>query len=102
MKDKVRQIVLACCQEHNDVSDAQIDIGSGDSAALFGVGGALDSIALVSLIVAVEQAIEAELDVLVTLADDKAASQKTSPFRTVGALVDYTTACVDGELSVDD
>ncbi|MEQ8332560.1 hypothetical protein [Nisaea sp.] len=102
MKDKVRQIVLASCREHNDVSETRIDIGSGDEAALFGIGGALDSIALVSLIVAVEQAIEAELDVLVTLADDKAASQKTSPFRTIGALVEYTTACVEEELSADD
>jgi acyl carrier protein len=57
--------------------------------ALFGREGILDSLALVSLVVAVEQAIEDELGVSVSLADAKALSQRHSPYRTIGALADY-------------
>lgn len=56
---------------------------------LFGKGGLLDSMALVRLVVAVEQAIEDAYDVSVALADERAMSQTRSPYRTVGALADY-------------
>jgi D-alanine--poly(phosphoribitol) ligase subunit 2 len=97
MTNRIRQIVLACCVEHNDVSDRTIDVARDGEAPLFGVDGVLDSIDLVSLIVAVEQGIEDQLGVMVTLADAKAASQKSSPFRTVASLVAYATDRVDEE-----
>lgn len=56
---------------------------------LFGQGGLLDSLALVSLVVAVEQGVEEKFGARVELADDKALSQKNSPYRTVGTLADY-------------
>jgi D-alanine--poly(phosphoribitol) ligase subunit 2 len=93
----IRRIVLACCHAHNDVSDRRIDVALEDAAPLFGRDATLDSIALVSLILAVEQDIESELGILVTLADARAASQERSPFRTVGALVTYAAALVDEE-----
>ena len=93
----LRQIVLDCCRQHNEVSDRTVDLTQEDAAALFGIDGALDSIALVSLVLAVEQGIEEQLGVLVTLADARAASQERSPFRTVGSLVAYATARVAEE-----
>jgi acyl carrier protein len=62
--------------------------------ALFGREGILDSLALVSLVVAVEQAIEDELGVSVSLADEKALSQRHSPYRTVGTLAEYAQGLV--------
>lgn len=56
---------------------------------LFGNDGVLDSYALVNLIVSVEQKIQEKLDLAVTLADEKAMSQKNSPFRTVESLANY-------------
>ena len=56
---------------------------------LFGGNSKLDSLGLVNLIVAVEQNIEDEFDITITLADERSMSQKHSPFRTVGSLVDY-------------
>lgn len=56
---------------------------------LFGEGGLLDSMALVRLVVAVEQAIEDACDVCIALADERAMSQTRSPYRTVGTLADY-------------
>lgn len=59
---------------------------------LFGETGLLDSVGLVSLVVAVEQALEDELGLQVGLADERALSQRTSPYRTVGSLADYAGA----------
>jgi acyl carrier protein len=49
----------------------------------------LDSLGLVNLITLIEETIEDEFDVTVTLADDKAMSRKTSPFRTLNHLLEY-------------
>jgi acyl carrier protein len=60
-----------------------------DSTTLFGQDGILDSMALVTLVVAVEQAIEDKFNATVSLADAKAMSQKHSPYRTIGSLAEY-------------
>ena len=56
---------------------------------LYGGEGNLDSIELVNLVVAIEQNIEDEFDVSITIADERAMSQKHSPFRTIGSLATY-------------
>ena len=45
--------------------------------------------ALVSLLVELEEYIEDEFAVAITLADEKAMSRKTSPFARVSYLIDY-------------
>ena len=60
-------------------------------ARVFGKNGALDSLGLVAFIVAVEQKLEENLNVQVTLADEKAMSQAHSPFRTLDSLATYAT-----------
>jgi acyl carrier protein len=56
---------------------------------LFGKSGSLDSLGLVNLIVAVEQGLEETFEASLTLADERAMSQKNSPFRNVNALAEY-------------
>ena len=68
---------------------ALIDNDENLKTALLGAEGILDSMGLVSLIVAVEQDVEDEFGKEITIADAKAMSQKNSPFRTIGSLVDY-------------
>lgn len=54
------------------------------------VGGAvIDSLGLVEVILEVEQRLRREYGADVTLADERAMSQRHSPFRTVGTLADY-------------
>jgi acyl carrier protein len=62
---------------------------------LFGRQGLLDSMGLVTLVIAVEQAIEDELGVSVSLADAKALSQRASPYRTVGSLATYAGGLIE-------
>ena len=57
--------------------------------ALFGGDGFLDSMALVTLVVALEQGIEEQFGVTVTLADAAAMSQERSPYRTIQALAEF-------------
>ena len=68
----------------------------GEGTRLFGRDGLLDSMGLVTLVVAVEQAIEDEYGVSVSLADDRALSQRNSPYRTVGSLAEYAARLLDG------
>ena len=69
------------------------EIGVSDEFAedtiLFGKEGVLDSMGLVTLIVAVEQAIEDKYDHTASLADEKAMSQARSPYRSVATLAEY-------------
>lgn len=60
-----------------------------EETRLIGQGAILDSLGLVSLIVEVEQRVADELDLTLILADERAMSQKRSPFRSIGSLADY-------------
>ena len=56
---------------------------------LFGETAALDSIGLVTLIADLEEDIRIATGKMVTLADEKAMSRLTSPFRRVDLLAEY-------------
>ena len=59
------------------------------STRLFGEAAALDSIGLVTLIADLEEDIRIATGTTVTLADEKAMSRLTSPFRRVDLLAEY-------------
>ncbi len=77
-----------------DLGDDELKLSEELSAdtRLFGKNGALDSMGLVTLIVAVEQAIEDRYDKSIALADEKALSQARSPYRSVASLAEYATS----------
>lgn len=56
--------------------------------ALYGEGGALDSMALVNLIADIEDALSEKFEIEIALADEKAMSAKNSPYRNVRSLTD--------------
>ena len=61
----------------------------GSDTRLFGPNGVLDSLGLVSVLVEIEQKIADSGMGPVSLMDDRAMSQKSSPFRTVSSLAEY-------------
>jgi acyl carrier protein len=86
------EIVIASLQEVFAQSGLPApDAVTGDTV-LVGKEAVLDSLGVVSLIVEVEQRLESAHGVSVTLANDKAMSQKNSPFRTVAVLTDHLVA----------
>ena len=88
-RSQVASAVLAAIEELNQDLPSGATLEPVPETVLFGRGSRLDSLGLVNLIVAVEGALADELDVEITLADEKAMSQASSPFRTVDTLVDY-------------
>ena len=90
--DDLRQVVGLIIDNVNQLKDTQglkAPARLDSATALFGGDGFLDSMALVTLVVAVEQAIEEKFGTNVSLADPGAMSQEHSPYRTIGALADY-------------
>ena len=81
--EAILNIVFKALDELNE------QLTKSTKTVLFGNNGNLDSLGLVNLLVIIEQNIEDEFDVSITIADERAMSQKHSPFRTIGTLDDY-------------
>lgn len=89
MIDELTQIIIAATRELGAEQGIDVAPELTPETRLFGEGGLLDSMALVSLVIAVEQAVEEKYQVSVALADEKALSQRSSPYRTIGTLAAY-------------
>jgi acyl carrier protein len=68
--------------------------GVNGDTVLVGKDAVLDSLGVVSLIVEVEQQVETAHGISVTLANDRAMSQRNSPFRTIGVLTDHLLSTI--------
>jgi len=86
------EIIYDAIDEINELLPAERQALKSLDAVLVGESGSLDSFGLVNLIVAVEQRVNDELGVTLTLADERAMSRSRSPFRTVATLRDYIAA----------
>ena len=96
-RDIISRLVFDCINQYQEELDNKIDISEGEQTRLFGGNGQLDSLALVSLIVNIEEAIETELGVSLILADEKAMSRRTSPFSRISNLIDYIEELIIAE-----
>lgn len=61
---------------------------------LLGEGTTINSLILVSFIIAVEQKIETHFEKPIRLISEKAISRKSSPFRTIGTLAEYISELI--------
>lgn len=95
----VESLIIEAARELEEEGEIELPGEISRETLLFGKGGLLDSMALVRLVVAVEQAIEDRHEVAVALADEKAMSQTRSPYRTVGTLADYARGLIRGSWS---
>ena len=96
MKDDFVSLVINALREAKG-HETKIPEAVGSETCLFGEEGILDSLGLVTVIVAVEQAIEDTFGVSISLADEKAMSQQYSPYRTVGSLAEFAQRVIQGE-----
>ena len=88
-KERVIQAIFNAVDEINQQFPKEDRLEKSIDAVLFGQSAKLDSLGLVNLIVTTEQKIEEEFDTTITLANEKAMSQKNSPFRTIETLAGY-------------
>ncbi|MCD6048470.1 MAG: hypothetical protein K0S08_2117 [Gammaproteobacteria bacterium] len=89
MHQEILNIVTDSVKQTNQLLKNKAPIEQGENCPLFGSNGYLDSMSLVSLVVSVEEKIEKQFNTPLILADEKAMSQKRSPFATVGTLTTY-------------
>jgi acyl carrier protein len=95
-KKELIELIVAAVNELGDQDAVQLPADLSEATPLFGEAGFLDSMSLVSLVVAVEQAIEDRFGKAVSLADEKALSRRHSPYRTIGSLAEYAAGELGG------
>jgi D-alanine--poly(phosphoribitol) ligase subunit 2 len=86
-KTDIIEIIYQSIEEIN--RQERIEIPKNPQSQLFGRGSRLDSLGLVNLIVSVEEKINDKFGISISLADEKAMSQKNSPFLSVDSLAEY-------------
>jgi acyl carrier protein len=93
--DDLTRLIEESAREIAEERGADLPGDFGSETKLFGSHGVFDSMGLVTLIVAVEESISEKFGVEVTLADERAMSQKRSPFLTISSLSAYARELID-------
>jgi len=89
VRSRALKVIFSVFDLHNSDKDSAGKLVKSEDMTLFGPGTVLDSFELVRLILSIERKIDEEFGVRVTLADEKAMSQRSSPFRTVETMANY-------------
>jgi acyl carrier protein len=87
-RSAILEIVLRALETANEGRDEGTRLTVSPDAPLFGAESALDSLGLVALLIDIEEAFAIE-GRTITLSDERALSQRRSPFRSVSSLVAY-------------
>lgn len=87
--ENIRKIIFEAIDEINQQLADGKQILKSDDAVLYGPKSSLDSLGLVNLIVDIEQKFQDETGISINLADEKALSQKNSPYLSVKSLSEY-------------
>lgn len=93
--EKINETIYNALDEINLLLPDENKIVKKEDTVLYGANSRLDSLGMVNLIVAVEQRIQDELGQSIDLTDEKALSQKNSPFLTVKTLSDYIASLLN-------
>ena len=92
-KDTALAVVVGCLREAlEQFGGAATE--PNEETVIVGPAAVLDSIGVVSLIVDIEQKLEMDHGISVTLASEKAMSQRNSPFRNAGVLAEHVCTTV--------
>jgi len=91
---QIEELILAALNDVNDEQPEDERIEVGPSTPLFGPDAQIDSLALVSVIVDVETALNVDYDLPISLTDDRAMTREISPFDDVQTLKDYIVELV--------
>jgi hypothetical protein len=92
--EELRRVVLASLTEEGVALPTPLP--DPTELRLIGPGALLRSVALVAMLVGVEQRLQEEFGVGISLMDEHAMSQSRSPFRSVATLVEYLEGRLGG------
>jgi acyl carrier protein len=95
MREQVFEIVRGAVADLNEELNYPELESVSEETGLHGDEAGIDSLSLVSLIVDIEGEVGNRFGREIVLADEKAMSRRNSPYRTVGALVDFIVEQID-------
>jgi acyl carrier protein len=87
----IEAVVLQAMRTSNLARDSAAQLRVAADAAIFGPDSPLDSLGLVALLLDIEEGLR-DMGCDVVLSDERAMSQKRSPFRTVASLTAYVSS----------
>ena len=92
-REKIQQIIFDALEMSNHAREENEKIPINPETALYGNDGHLDSLGLVGFLIDVEESLQDE-GIRISLSDERAMSQKNSPFRDVPALIEYISQLI--------
>ncbi len=93
-RDQLVSLIVDTAQDYILSDPKRASVTIDETTRLFGTQGLFDSVGLVSVLLDVEQQINDQWGVSITIADDRAMSQSRSPFRTISSLTDYVLTLI--------
>ena len=88
-EERIAKAVYAAVDELNEQLPKGVQVDKSLDAPLYGASGKLESLDFVTLIMEVEEKINAEFGTDITIADENLLSKQKSPFSTLGTLIEY-------------
>ena len=95
--DKILTSIYKAIDIVNPNLTSEMKLEKSQETILFGENGKLDSLGLVNFIVAIEGEMADAFGVEITLADEKAMSQKNSPFKNIDNLAKYIDTLIENK-----
>jgi acyl carrier protein len=96
-RDAIAGAIYSAVDELNQQLPKGQKLAHSLETPLFSADGKLDSVAFVSLIVAVEREIQDTFDVEINLTDQTLLSLDNHPFASIGSLVDFISDLLEGK-----
>ena len=87
--ERIAKAVYAAVDELNEQLPSGVQVDKALAAPLYGSTGKLESLDFVTLIMEVEEKINAEFGTDITIADENLLSKEKSPFSNLGTLIEY-------------
>jgi acyl carrier protein len=87
--ERIAKAIYAAVDELNEQLPSGVHVDKALDAPLYGSTGKLESLDFVTLIMEVEEKINAEFGTDITIADENLLSKEKSPFSNLGTLIDY-------------
>lgn len=88
-RNEIKEVVITTFNQVIQESEKTFSGVADETTLIMGSNSPFDSIDLVTFIVNLEQTLEDDWSISVTLADERAMSQTNSPFKTIGSITDY-------------
>ena len=96
-EERIAKAVYAAVDELNGQLPKGVSVEKSLDAPLYGAGGKLESLDFVTLIMEVEEKINAEFGTDITIADENLLSKQKSPFSSLRTLIEYLEEVLNHE-----